>query len=179
MLDALSVCAIPLATMQLCLTSPDALRTRCSLECPSAPFHAQAVLPIPLWEPPTGSAPDPAGSPAWSLRVEVQLFLGQNVWVLPSACRQNPPRPAQQSRQPQEAPGPEDASSSAQPQHVQQLLDSVRKGLQPFSRAGEDGGEGELWGGSHGGAVWVSWRQLPGVWEAVVGALLALQQGPS
>ena len=144
MLDALSICAIPLATMQLCVTSPDALRTRCSLECPFCPLPCSSHIPHPLGEPPAGSAPDPGGSPAWSLRVEVQLFLGQNVWVLPSACRQNPPRPARQNRQPQEASGPEPASLLEVPQHVQQLLDSVRQGLQPFSQAGVDGGDGSF-----------------------------------
>ena len=61
MLDALSLCAIPLATTQACLASPDALRAGCILDCPSGPFHARASWPIPT--PPSGLAADPLAGP--------------------------------------------------------------------------------------------------------------------
>lgn len=159
MLDALSICAIPLAAMQLCLTSREALKAKCSLDCPSPPFHARAMFSIPAAASPVSSV--------WSLSLEVQLFLGQNVWVLPSAC------------QVQGSSMQEQASSLEVPQHVQQLLQAVRQGLQGFSRI--DGADGSVQshshflGGHQSGAVWVAWRQLPPVLDTVLAAVLALQ----
>ena len=155
MLDALSLCAIPLATTQACLASPDALRAGCILDCPSGPFHARASWPIPT--PPSGLAADPLAGPEAS-GGPCTKFCRPGAWG-DRFCRQLAPSGGHAAVPGAERVGCADSIANSPwaaaglqtrvinlprehqricPKHVQQLLDGVKQGLLGLSGAASE-----------------------------------------